>query len=115
MNQEGQAPNPGPQWQSDPGTVRISKGARRGAILLLLLVLVMGGGALVSSWLEYHHFATTQEQQGRAVEVKLCATLDKLAALKAPPGPAGTNPSRAYEQELAMTLAQLKPDVGCGP
>lgn len=113
MNQGDQDPKSRPK--TEPDTVRISKGARRGAILLLVLVLVMGGGALISSWLEYHHFATTQEEQGRMVEVKLCATLDKLAALKAPSGPAGTNPSRAYEQELAMTLAQLKPDVGCGP
>lgn len=113
MNQEENTP--GSRSQSPLDTVRISKGARRGAILLLILVLVMGGGALISSWLEYHHFATTQEEQGRMVEVKLCATLDKLAALKPPAGPAGTNPSRAYEQELSMTLAQLKPDIGCGP
>jgi hypothetical protein len=83
-------------------------------MFLLFLVLIMGGGALVSSWIEYHHFATTQEQQARSVDQKLCSTLDKLAALKAPPGSATDNPSRAYEQQLAMTLAELKPDIGCG-
>lgn len=97
------------------GSVRVTRSARRFAVLLLFLVLVIGGANLYSSYLEYRHFATTQEQQGRAVEVKLCATLDKLAALKAPTGSAADNPSRAYEQELAMTLSQLKPDIGCGP
>jgi hypothetical protein len=95
--------------------VHVSRGARRGAILLLALVLIMGGGALLSSWLEYHHFATTQQQQGRLIDARLCATLSKLAALKPPAGSAKDNPSRAYEQQLAMTLAQLRPDIGCDP
>jgi hypothetical protein len=97
------------------GSVRVTKTARRFSMFLLFLVLVMGGAALVSSWLEYRHFETTQEQQARQVDQKLCATLDKLAALKAPSGSATDNPSRAYEQELAMTLAQLRPDIGCDP
>jgi hypothetical protein len=108
------------------GDVQVSKGTRRFAVLLLFLVLVMGAGAIVSSYLEYHHFEDTQTQQYQsfaasqkaqrlAAEAKLCTTLDHLAALKAPAGNVAGNPSRAYEQELASTLAQLKPDVGCAP
>ena len=95
------------------GSVRVTRTARRFSMFLLFLVLIMGGGALVSSWIEYHHFATTQEQQGRLIDERLCATMDKLAALKAPSGSAVDNPSRGYEQQLAATLAQLRPDIGC--
>lgn len=95
------------------GSVRVTKSARYFAMFMLFLVLVMGGASLVSSWLEYHHFATTQQQQARMVDQKLCATLNKLAALKAPTGSPTGNPSRAYEQQLAVTLAELRPDIGC--
>jgi hypothetical protein len=95
--------------------VRISRGARRAAIMMLLLTIFIGGANLLSSYFEYHHFATSQQQATQTADAKLCATLDKLAALKAPSGSPVGNPSRAYEQQLAMTLAQLKPDIGCSP
>jgi hypothetical protein len=112
MNREEQTPGPQPQLELD--MVRISKGTRLGAVLLLLAVLLMGVASVVSSYLEWNHYIDSQRAQGAAIDARLCSTLDKLAALKAPAGPAGTNPSRAYEQQLAMTLAELKNDIGCG-
>jgi type VI protein secretion system component VasK len=108
------------------GSVRVTRSARRFAIFLLFLVLVMGSANLVSGYLQNRRFESellqqynkTQQQQqaqGRAIDERLCNTLDRLAALKAPAGSADDNPSRAYEQELAMTLAELKPDIGCDP
>ena len=104
--------------------VRVSRGARRAALGVLFLVLIMAGANLLSSYFEYHHFAATQQQQYRdftaqqqqqnkALDERLCATLDRLAALKPPTGSPVGNPSRAYEQQLAKTLAELKPDIGC--
>lgn len=55
-----------------------------------------------------------QRQQGAVLELKLCSTLGKLAALKPPSGNPATNPARAFDQSLHSTLAQLGPDLGCG-
>jgi hypothetical protein len=106
--------------------VRVSRGTRWAIGSLLLLVLIIGGANLLSSYLQFQSFKSTQQQQfqqftatqqeqSKVIDERLCATLDRLAALKAPSGDVGDNPSRAYEQQLAMTLAQLKPDVGCSP
>jgi hypothetical protein len=83
-------------------------------MLLLILVLVMGAAAVLSSYIEWNHYISTQRAQGAAIDARLCATLDKLASLKPPSGSAADNPSRAYEQKLSETLAQLRPDIGCG-
>ncbi len=98
----------------------ITPGAKLGIIGLLILVLLVGGGNLWATYTEVNSFKqqiAAQEIQQKAANAifgkKLCATLDRLAALKAPPGSATANPSRAYEQELAATLSELKPDVGC--
>lgn len=56
-----------------------------------------------------------QRQQGALLELKLCSTLGKLAALKPPSGNPAQNPARAFDQELHSTLAQLGPDLGCRP
>jgi type VI protein secretion system component VasK len=104
----------------------VTKTARRFSMFLLFLVLVMGSANLVSSYFQNRHFesellqqynSTQQQQQaqGREIDERLCATLDRLAALKAPAGSASGNPSRAYEQQLAATLAELRPDIGCDP
>lgn len=101
--------------QREREAVLISRTTVRFSIALLILVLIMGAGAVVSSYLEWNHYINSQRAQGQQTDSRLCATLDKLAALKPPSGSAGANPSRAYEQELATTLSQLKPDIGCGP
>jgi hypothetical protein len=94
---------------------------RRTEGVLLALVLVVGGGNLWASWLEVHSAqaaqrreVAAQRQQGRVTERKLCTTMQRLAALKPPPGSAAANPSRAYDQSLHATLDQLGPDLGCG-
>lgn len=55
----------------------------------------------------------SQRAQGAALERKLCTSLDRLAGLKPPPGPAAGNPSRAYLLQQHQVLAELGPDVGC--
>jgi hypothetical protein len=98
----------------------ISRGAKWGIAGLLLLVLLVGAGNLLATF-ELSNSAqakfavqqAAQQASGRILEQKLCSTLDRLSALKPPVGPASTNPSRAYEQQLAVTLSQLKPDLGC--
>lgn len=90
--------------------------------VLVVLTLVVGGGNLWASW-DYVHAYTAgqdrlqaaQQQQGAAIEHKLCTTLNRLAALQPPPGNAAANPSRAYEQGEHAILSQLGPDVGCPP
>ena len=95
------------------GVKPVSRGARVAAFAILILVLIMGAAAVVSSYLESRHYQETQQAQGALVELRLCTTLDKLAALKPPAGSPAGNPSRLYEQNLSKVLAQLKPDLGC--
>ena len=83
----------------------------RAAGALLGLTLVMGAGNLWASWIEVH---SSQQQQERLVQQKLCVTYGALAALKPPPGPAAQYPGRAYEQSLHATLAELSTDLNCG-
>jgi type II secretory pathway pseudopilin PulG len=54
-----------------------------------------------------------QRAQGAQLEQKLCTSLDRLAALKPPPGSPADNPSRAYLLQQHQVLAELGPDVGC--
>jgi len=87
--------------------------AQMAAGLVLVLVLVMGGANLLATVLYVHDYQAGQKQQGQLLEQRLCSTLNTLAALKPPPGDPSTNPSRAYDQQLHATLAQLSPDLGC--
>lgn len=75
---------------------------------VVLLVAAIGG----SYWLN-HETQIAQQKQGLVIEYRLCRTLDALAGLAPPPGSALTNPSRAYEQQEHVILAELKPDLGC--
>ena len=95
------------------GTVLARRTLRSVAILVLLALLVAGVNVL---WTAHavRSFQSSQQRQGELVEQKLCTTLDRLTALKPPPGPAKANPSRAYEQEMHATLDELGPDLGCG-
>lgn len=58
-----------------------------------------------------HQEQAAQQRQGAVLEAKLCTTLDRLAALRPPPGSPADNPSRAYLQDQHAVLAQLGPDV----
>ena len=102
----------------------MTRGARRAVVVLFALMVAIG---VVNLLFTVHYVHATQaaavrqaaaeqaaqRKQGAQIEVKLCTTLDRLAALQAPPGSAPANPSRVYEQELHQVLAQLGPDVGC--
>lgn len=44
---------------------------------------------------------------------KFCELLISLTSVKPPPGNPGTNPSRAYNQQIAADLITLKRSLGC--
>jgi hypothetical protein len=56
---------------------------------------------------------TAATRQGVAVETKLCASFNALAALQPPAGNPATNPSMAFEQRLHAQLDQIGISVGC--
>lgn len=102
----------------------MTRGARQAVVVLFALMVAVG---VVNLLFTVHYVHATQaaaarqaaaeqaaqRREGAVVEQKLCTTLAALAALAPPPGPALANPSRGYEQDLARTLAQLGPDIGC--
>jgi hypothetical protein len=119
MGRQGNQGNRGEQ-----GTAGLSVPVRRALVFLFALSVILGG--LNLTWTAHevhasqaaiqaaqHREQVMQQQAGAVLGRKLCATLGALAALKPPAGSAAANPSRAYEQELHATLAQLGPDIGC--
>jgi len=100
--------------------MRLKVTPMRAIVALLVLTLITGGGNLWASWDQVHAYKAGQQREqqaaqraGALIEQRLCTTLGRLAADKPPAGSAARNPSRAYEQELHSTLAQLGPDLGC--
>jgi hypothetical protein len=91
----------------------LNRRTARSVVYLFGLAVVLSVVSLF--WINHavHDSQAAQQRQGQQVLAKLCATLDRLAALKPPSGSAASNPSRAYEQQLHATLAQLSPDIGC--
>jgi type II secretory pathway pseudopilin PulG len=95
-------------------------------VALAVLTVALAASSMLFSVSYYHAEQAAQQrqaaqqqaaqrQQGAALERKLCTSLDRLAALKPPPGSAADNPSRAYLQQQHAVLAELGPDVGCEP
>lgn len=95
----------------------------RWAIVVLFVLAILPGAV---GWLWWVHEVNSnaaaqrseqvaQQQQGAALERKLCTSLGRLAALEPPPGSPVDNPSRAYLQQQHAVLAELGPDLGCGP
>ncbi len=94
--------------------------SRQAGAVLLFLVLLVGGGNLLATYLYVHAEQSAQQRndtararQGALTEQKLCTTLGRLTALRPPAGNPAANPSRAFDQQLHVTLAQLGPDLGC--
>jgi hypothetical protein len=104
----------------------------QGTAGLVALTLIVGGGNLWSGYdqarsqarsqaqavlaVEQRELAVQRAAQQRAaaaLEVKLCTTFGRLAALKPPAGDPATNPSRAFDDNLHVTLDQLGTDFGC--
>jgi hypothetical protein len=110
--------------RGEQGAAGLSRSARRGLVFLFALSVVLAGlnllwtahevhASQVAIQAAQHREQVMQQRAGAIVGEKLCTTLGRLTALKPPPGRASANPSRAYEQELHATLAQLGPDIGC--
>ena len=118
----------GPQGEQGEQGARGAQGERglsrvqgRAVVVLFLLAALFGAGNLLWTAHEVnaateaqHQEQAAQQRQGAMIEQRLCTTLDRLAALKPPPGNPASNPSRAFDQEQQAALAQLGPDVGCG-
>jgi hypothetical protein len=83
-------------------------------VALLVVQVVLSVSALLGAVAYYHASQAAQRAQGAAFEKRLCTSLDRLAGLTPPPGPAEANPSRAYLLQQHQVLAELGPDVGCG-
>jgi hypothetical protein len=89
------------------------KKLRYAFVALVVLSLAVGAVAILFSVSYYHREQDAQRHQGQLLEQRLCTTLDRLAALKPPPGDPGSNPARGFDQQQHAVLAELGPDVGC--
>lgn len=122
MNEaSGRFPAGPPGAKGERGERGLSRVQGRAIVVLFLIGAAGGIGNLFWTAHEVHAAQAAQQaeqavqrQQGAVLERQLCATLGKLAALHPPPGNPETNPSRAFDQTLHATLAQLGPDLGCG-
>ncbi len=115
----------GPQGnQGEKGTAGLSRSTRRALVFLFAFNLVLAALNLFWTGHEVHaskeaiqsgqaREQAEQRQAGVILSEKLCATFGELAALKPPAGSAAKNPSRAYEDELHVTLVGLGTDLGC--
>lgn len=101
--------------RGERGAAGLSRPVRRALVFLFALAVVLAACGLFWTVRAVNASRAAQQSQGRAVERKLCTTFARLAALKPPPGDASRNPSRAYEQELHVTLDELGTDLGCRP
>lgn len=106
--------------QGNRGEAGLSRTVRRALVFLFALSVLLAGINL--GWTAYekgaiqagqHREQVLQQQAGVMLEAKLCTTFGRLAALKPPPGNPKTNPSRAFDQELHVTLDELGTDLGC--
>lgn len=111
----------GPQGkQGEQGKAGLSTPVRRALVFLVALCLLLGGVNILWSAHQQNNYeaslraahAAHQRADQQMVD-KLCLTFGKLGALTPPTGDPATNPSRAYDQELHMTLVQLGSDLGC--
>ena len=110
--------------QGEPGAAGLSRPVRRALVYMFAFAVVLS--ALSLFWINHAVHASQvaiqaaqrreqvmQQRQGAAIEEKLCITFGRLAALKPPAGDPTKNPSRAYEDELHVTLDELGTDLGC--
>jgi hypothetical protein len=80
------------------------------AVTSIVLAVALNAGF---TWWSVENSQAAQRRQGVIVEHKICTTLAHLDALKPPAGNPRKNPSRAFDQDLHVTLDQLGPDLGC--
>lgn len=91
----------------------MTSGAKYAVTFLFLFALLLAAANLLWTAHEVAANQAAQRRAGQQVERALCQTLDRLAALKPPPGNPVQNPARGYDQQLHATLSQLAPDLGC--
>jgi hypothetical protein len=82
------------------------------ALAVASIVVAVGLNAGFTYW-SVQNSRQAERQAGISVERKICTTLAQLAALKPPAGNPRVNPSRAFDDRMHATLAQLGPDLGC--
>jgi hypothetical protein len=99
--------------QGERGERGLPRGQARAVVYLFVLAVLLAVAGLF--WINHQVHASqgAARQAGQAVEVKLCSTFGRLAALQPPPGNPAANPSRAYLQAEHATLVQLGADLGC--
>ena len=103
----------GEQGEQGERGEQMSPRLRRSLVYLFAAAVLLAVVALVAVFHDQSASRAAQQRQGEQVERKLCTTLDRLIALRPPPGNPVTNPSRAFDQKLHDTLSQLGPDLGC--
>ena len=94
----------GPKGErGEKGTRGLPLGQARAVVILFLIAFIVAAASL---------WATTREigQNNH----KWCATISLLDAQKPPSGSASSDPSRAYEQQLAEDFHRLRSQLGCG-
>lgn len=106
--------------QGEQGRTGLSISVRRGLVFLVALCLLLSGANFLWSARQQHGYEASLQASHAAHQRadqlmidKLCLTFGRLGALTPPAGNPATNPSRAYDQELHMTLVQLGVDLGC--
>lgn len=106
------------------GIPGLSTPVRRALVYLFALSVILAAFSLFWTAHEVHASQaaiqaaqirehTAQQRAMALAEKKLCTTLDRLTALKPPAGNPAANPSRAFDQQLHATLAEIGPDIGC--
>jgi len=99
--------------RGERGEEGLSRRTRQALIYLFAVAAGLALVALAAVWQQSRHNADVQRQQAQMLELKLCTTLGRLAALRPPAGDPVGNPSRKYEQDLHGVLSELGPDLGC--
>lgn len=79
---------------------------------LLVIALAVGGSYAVTN-ARIDQSQNDSKATSAQFEAHLCQTLNSLKALKPPPGDPKTNPSRAFDVQQHIVLAQLAADLGC--
>ena len=100
--------------KEQPGTPQRAAASPGRAIALVIgsMVLAVALNAGFTLW-SIGNSRQQQQHQGEIVERKICTTIAHLDALKPPGGNPRANPSRAFDDRLHASLAQLGPDLGC--
>ena len=99
--------------KGEPGVSRLPRVQGWAIVAMVVIVLLIDGVLLFWQSHETNVNNRAQHQSEQVIEAKLCRTLNGLAALKPPSGPAAANPARAFEQRQHLAFTELAADLGC--